>query len=155
MERKIIKLCEINPYNKTHGEIPDTAHRKGIDELKRQVEAGLISVLLPILVKPVKNKTYKYQRLDGYKRYVALKELGYDEVDCYVDEDGVKGGQDGMAWETSEYDITQMRFIKACTRFMNGVRSAKEALKKNIIDVNTFVENIEAFELRLRKELRK
>lgn len=94
--RKKILLTEINPCDGAHGEIPDKEHREGIEVLKPIIQSG--KKILPILVIPVEGKSYKYQRLDGYKRYYAFKELGYTEIECFIDKKAKGGGQEGMSW---------------------------------------------------------
>jgi len=84
LERKNIPLDIINPYDSGHGETP-------IDMLKEVIKQGV--KIYPILVKPVDGKPYKYQRLDGYKRYMAIKELGFKEIECFIDPQGWPGGQ--------------------------------------------------------------
>ena len=91
LEKKIIPLDQINPYDSGHGEIPDIEHREYIDILKEKIKKG--AKIYPILVKPVEGKPYKYQRLDGYKRYMAMKELGFTEIECFIDPQGWLGGQ--------------------------------------------------------------
>lgn len=94
--REKILLVDINPCDGVHGEIPDKEHREGIEVLKPIIQSG--KKILPILVIPVEGKPYKYQRLDGYKRYYAFKELDYTEIECFIDKNAKGGGQEGMSW---------------------------------------------------------
>ena len=90
-----IRLEDINPYDEGHGKIPDEEHRKGINFAKDLIDRQKKS-LLPIVVVPVNNKSYKYQRIDGYKRYMAHLELGLEKIECIVKEKAPLGVQDGM-----------------------------------------------------------
>jgi len=94
MTRETILLSKINPYNDRHGKIPNKEHRDGIEKLKVLIKKG--RPILPILIKKVFGHSYKYHRLDGYKRYFAFKELGYETIECFIN--GKRGGQDGMSW---------------------------------------------------------
>jgi len=90
-----IPLDKINPYNSTHPvgfENKDKYHRDGIEMVKELIRAG--KEILPIMVSPKGDGTY--QRTDGFKRYFAYKELGYEEVECCY---GPRGGQDAESWE--------------------------------------------------------
>lgn len=95
----LIPLLDINPYDAGHSEQPDELHRLGIDGMKVLVKSG--KKLLPILVKRAQCEQPRFLRLDGYKRYMAYKELGYTKIECFVDNDGSKGDQTSMdlIWE--------------------------------------------------------
>jgi hypothetical protein len=97
----IINLADINPFDDGHrplGERFDCReetedHRNGIDSLKEFISRG--GKTLPIAVY-LKSAGEKYQRLDGFKRYWAQKELGRTEIECYVLPEYVAGIQEGM-----------------------------------------------------------
>ncbi len=93
---KIIPLSEIYYCDEGHGEIPDKKHRDGIDKLKKLIKSG--RRITPILVREEVKGKLKYKRLDGYKRFVAFKELKAHSIECYVDNNAPYGGQTGMPW---------------------------------------------------------
>jgi len=69
----------------------DKEHREGADAVKKLIEDG--KKILPMAC------TYYGKRIDGFKRYIAYKELGVKEVEVVI---GTKGGcQDGESWEMS------------------------------------------------------
>ena len=95
-----ILIENINPYNKTHPagyENKDKYHRDGIDMVKKLILAG--KNIRPIAVEEEKNNG-KHQRMDGFKRYFAYKELGYKDINCVFCKK--KGCQDKMPWEVQE-----------------------------------------------------
>lgn len=97
-ELKKLPLDKINPYNSTHPqgfENTDKEHREGIEKVKVLIKGG--KKILPILVKSLPDGNYLRQ--DGFKRFIAFKELGFKEIDCYVSPIAKLGGQDGMSWE--------------------------------------------------------
>ena len=89
LERKKIPLEQIDPYDHGHGEVPDAVHREGIDCIKELIKKG--KKIYPILVRPLPDG--KYKRLDGYKRFMAIKELGFKEIECFIDPQGWPGEQ--------------------------------------------------------------
>ena len=113
VDRVEVDLDQINPYDINHppGWI-DEGHALGIEVVKGLITAG--KPILPILVRdfgidsdPERcgrafNESaglplnYRYQRLDGFKRYMAYKELGYDRIECILDNESFPGGQHGM-----------------------------------------------------------
>jgi len=93
---KIIPLSEVDYCDEGHGEIPDEAHRIGIDKLKKLIKLG--ERITPILVREEQKGETRYKRLDGYKRYMAFKELKAYSIECYVDNNASFGGQTGMPW---------------------------------------------------------
>lgn len=96
-EPESIPIAQIDPYDFAHPdgfETSDEEHREGIEKIKQLIKDG--TPILPILVKnAVENK---YIRMDGFKRFMAFKELGYEVIDCYVMENAKLGGQEGMPW---------------------------------------------------------
>lgn len=105
---QFINLEDINPFDEGHR--PDgngfkvendialtEQHKIGIEKVK-----GIIRVkryVRPIIVRPiprpVESKTYKYERMDGFCRYQAFKEMGFKVIPCYVDMFAEYGCQDG------------------------------------------------------------
>ena len=76
----------IQPYDEGHRPLVfDKDHRNGIEYVKGLIISG--KKIRPILVNT------DGQRLDGFKRYMAHKELGLKAIDCIVDPFGVMGGQ--------------------------------------------------------------
>lgn len=84
--RETISLKFIQPYDEGHRPgVFDKEHREGIEYCKRLIVEG--KTIRPILVDT------RGQRLDGFKRYFAHKELKIDSIECYVDPFGKMGGQ--------------------------------------------------------------
>ena len=89
--RMTIPMEVICPYDTGHKfgwERED--HREGIDIVKKLIKKG--KKIRPILIND------KGFRLDGYKRYMAFKELGYKEIEVIVDPLGIKGQQRGESF---------------------------------------------------------
>lgn len=85
----------IQPYDEGHKPLViDEEHRAGIDFIKKKIEDG--ENIRPILVNT------DGQRLDGFKRYMAFKELGYDSIKCVVDPFGQMGGQTHQSYKADE-----------------------------------------------------
>lgn len=81
-----IDIDLIQPYDAGHRALAiDQEHRDGIEYVKKLIQNG--ETIRPILV------STKGQRLDGFKRYMAAKELGHTEIECIIDPFGVMGGQ--------------------------------------------------------------
>ncbi|RLC40270.1 MAG: hypothetical protein DRH51_05900 [Candidatus Coatesbacteria bacterium] len=81
----------IQPYDEGHPPLAeDKEHREGIEKLKELIKQG--KKIRPILIRP------DGQRLDGYKRYMAYKELGYKTIPAIVDPEAEMGDQDGQSW---------------------------------------------------------
>lgn len=92
-----IAINEINPYDKTHlegFENTNSCHREGIEKVKQLIKIG--KKILPILIKKLGKG--KFQRLDGFKRYFAFKELGYKQIECYLVNKAKPGDQEGQSW---------------------------------------------------------
>lgn len=88
--RVTLGIDEIQPYDAGHlPGICDDEHRAGIDYCKRLMATG--HKIRPILV------SNEGQRLDGFKRYMAHKELGFDLIECFVTPFGIMGGQTNMS----------------------------------------------------------
>lgn len=66
----------------------DKEHREGADKLKKLINQG--KKILPIAV------TYYGKRLDGFKRYIAYKELGYKKIPVVIGSE--PGCQQGKEW---------------------------------------------------------
>lgn len=84
----------IQPYDAGH--LPfaeDKEHRDGIEYVKTLITTG--AKIRPILV------ATDGQRLDGFKRYMAFKELGYDTIKCIIDPWGKMGGQHNQSFTLS------------------------------------------------------
>jgi len=87
-----IRIDEINPGDKRHqgttretwrrGEKDWDYHQEGIRMLKDGIGKG--GQILPILIMKWKTDSYSYQRLDGFKRLAAYKELGREKIPCFV-----------------------------------------------------------------------
>lgn len=96
-----VEIEDVQPYDAGHkpgGHCFDITkddatddHESGIEACMELIKAG--KRIRPILV------ASDGQRLDGYKRYMAFKRLGYKRIPVIVDPQGRMGGQDGMSWE--------------------------------------------------------
>jgi hypothetical protein len=113
LKRIELNLDSINPYDLNHlpGGI-DEKHRKGIEVAKGLIREG--KSILPVLVRDFDidsdpercGRTFNvsaglpvdftYQRLDGFKRYMAYKELGHTTIECIIDNNSFPGGQHRM-----------------------------------------------------------
>jgi len=86
-------LCnieDIQPYDEGHRPLAiDEEHRSGIEFIKSEIKNGV--KIRPILVNT------EGQRLDGFKRYMAFLELGFEEIWCFVDPFGIMGGQSNQS----------------------------------------------------------
>jgi len=83
-----VPIDDIQPYDPGHLPLePDRweNHTAGIEYVKKLIKEG--KKIRPILV------ATNGQRLDGFKRYMAFKELGYKEIECIIDPFGKAGGQ--------------------------------------------------------------
>tara|TARA_Y100000310_G_scaffold342437_2_gene445707 strand:- start:321 stop:899 length:579 start_codon:yes stop_codon:yes gene_type:complete len=90
--RVTVPIDDIQPYDEGHRCLAiDSEHREGIEVVKKLIKEG--KKIRPILV------ATNGQRLDGFKRYMAQKELGYKEIEVIVDPNGVMGGQHGASFE--------------------------------------------------------
>lgn len=80
----------VQPYDAGHFPlIIDDEHRAGIEYVKNLIREG--KKIRPILI------ACNGQRLDGFKRYMAFKELGHKEIECIVDPFGRMGGQQNQS----------------------------------------------------------
>ncbi len=94
----LLSLNDIDPFDASHFEdgdywkgkdSEDTAdHRRGVETVKVFVSQG--KRIRPILVTPLGEN--KYKRLDGFKRYMAAKELGRTQIACLVTPNAQAGG---------------------------------------------------------------
>jgi hypothetical protein len=90
--RVTVPIDSIQPYDAGHLPLePDrwSDHTSGIRHAKELIKAG--KKIRPILVAPNGN------RLDGFKRYMAFKELGYKEIEVIIDPFGEMGGQSNQS----------------------------------------------------------
>jgi hypothetical protein len=86
-----IDINLIQPYDEGHKPLAeDSEHKEAIGKLKDLIKQG--KKISPILIRP------DGQRLDGYKRYMAMKDLGYEKIPCIVDASAEMGGQTGENW---------------------------------------------------------
>lgn len=130
-----VPIDSIQPYDSGH--MPndiDEEHKKGIEYCK-----GLIlkdERIRPIVVLP------NGQRVDGFKRYMAFKELHYKEIECIVNPNvpmlGIQSKL-SMTMEDGEYN------------YLNRIKEPKgfdtEIAKKNILDTKKILDklNVEFF----------
>tara|TARA_A100001037_G_C15140761_1_gene633547 strand:- start:1464 stop:1991 length:528 start_codon:yes stop_codon:yes gene_type:complete len=130
---KKIPIEQINPFDCNHNVKTITEckdHKEGIRMVKELINNG--KKILPILVTSFKSQSYidycgyqynmingldinfQYQRLDGFKRYFAFKELGHKHIECIFDENSFPGGQHNMNWviDNKEDMILEYSFIQ-------------------------------------------
>lgn len=94
--RTWIPIDDIQPYDAGHRCMAeDDEHREGIEYVKSVMQSG--ERIRPILV------STNGQRLDGFKRYMAHKELGLKEIECIVDPFGRMGGQHNQSMIDDDY----------------------------------------------------
>lgn len=120
-----VPIDAVNPTDRCHIGI-DQQHRAGIEVVKELIARR--QPILPILVRDFGNDVnadycgrafnqsrglpthYVYQRLDGFKRLMAYKELGHTHVDCYVDDSAFPGGQHSLPWRLRSPRLTTLRY---------------------------------------------
>lgn len=113
-----IPLDSICPYNNSHRRLPNgdfenenavstEQHHIGVDWMVEQIKAG--RKIRPIAVRPAwlgaprfprpedKRSGNIFQRLDGFKRYMAHRKLGLSFIDCFVIDGDRPGCQDSMS----------------------------------------------------------
>lgn len=130
LDRRTVPIYTINPFDALHRDI-DSEHRKGIDVVKVQILQG--RKICPVLVCNYSNNQFpnhcgqafeekrgeegdfQFQRLDGFKRFMAFKELGHEKIEVIVDNDSFPGGQHRMSWLEKSKSRTAMEysFIKS------------------------------------------
>jgi hypothetical protein len=97
-----IALDKIDPYDNGHKKKGDGydcgpfqhEHEEGVAYVKNLIEQG--KRILPIAV-VWDEKTKKFKRMDGFKRYWAYKELGKPSIPCYVFDKYIPGIQEDMS----------------------------------------------------------
>ena len=89
--RDWIKIDLIQPYDAGHRPgVFDEDHREGIDMVKCLIGEG--KTIRPILVND------DGQRMDGFKRYMAHRELGIKEIECIINPYAIMGGQHNQSF---------------------------------------------------------
>lgn len=85
----------VQPYDEGHRPLAiDEEHREGIEYVKQLILSG--KTIRPILVDT------RGQRMDGFKRYMAAKELGHKQIECIVDPNARMGGQHNQGFLDDE-----------------------------------------------------
>jgi hypothetical protein len=101
---KLVDINLVQPYDAGHLPLEeDMEHREGIEYAKGLLKEG--KPLRAILVDE------EGQRLDGYKRYMAQKEMGKTHIVVRIDPNAPMGGQHGMsmlAIDDHEDDVTDV-----------------------------------------------
>ena len=111
-ERKTLPIDSVDPWDSTHVKMETEDgwsagagtrdHSDRVKFVKMLIKEG--RKITPILVKPIGDG--KYKRMDGFCRYMAFKELGHTEIECFVDKNAVAGGQYNIKL-TEEKDESQ------------------------------------------------
>jgi hypothetical protein len=104
-EHEVMILMDlINPYDGGHFPTESEWRKYDSDDYDRHMD-GIAKVVDGIKkgkrIRPiaVKAQDGRYQRYDGFKRYMACKQLGWANIPCYVVGDDVTPGcQDGQPW---------------------------------------------------------
>lgn len=113
-----IPLAAICPYNNSHRRVTDDPltgfenespqateeHRAGVKWTMKQIETW--QRIRPIAIRPAWHGRFPrpqdkqagniWQRLDGFKRYMAHKALGHQTIDCFIIDEDKPGCQDGQ-----------------------------------------------------------
>ena len=90
--KQTVAIDDVQPYDEGHKcGVLDVDHAWGIKMAKKLIKDG--KKLRPILIRP------DGQRLDGFKRYMAQKEMGFKEIEVIVDPNGKMGDQKGESLE--------------------------------------------------------
>lgn len=109
-----LRLEDINPWDGCHapdgsgftcfGHQETAEHWEGIRHCRQLLTEG--KTLRPLAVVPAEFSPYqhlypdkRYQRLDGFKRYWALKLEGAEDVDCLIVDRYAPGTQEGHPME--------------------------------------------------------
>jgi hypothetical protein len=83
---QMVDIDKIQPYDDGHKPgVIDDEHRQGIDYFKEQIAQG--KEIQPILIRP------DGVRVNGFKRYMAHKEMGLKQIKCIV-KDGSQYGEE-------------------------------------------------------------
>ena len=113
-EIKKVPIASIDPYDEGHlkaengygfycGTDSETEkHFKGVQFWLGMLAKG--EYVPPILVIPQPGGQYK--RLDGFKRFIAMKVFGLDKIPCVVDSFAVPGGQENIEWSSDGKEFT-------------------------------------------------
>lgn len=90
-----VEMDDIQPYDAGHRPLAeDDIHREGIEFVKKLIAQG--EEIRPILVDT------RGQRMDGFKRFMAFKELNYKTIECIVDPSAKMGGQHNHSFIADE-----------------------------------------------------
>jgi hypothetical protein len=112
-----IKIAHYPSQEPNDKQIIDGYHREGIELVKKLIQKGL--PILPILVKEFDDRDeilrmyrnnkekYVYVRMDGFKRLMAHVELGYKEIEAFIDQKAIRGEQNKSSWLEYE-EITSL-----------------------------------------------
>lgn len=100
-----LPLDSIDPFDALHfsdgnggfrttSDEDDKDHEEGVEWTRSLIREG--KEIRPILVIPIKGGPYRYQRLDGFKRYFAHKREGKTTIRCVIIDQYIPGGQHGL-----------------------------------------------------------
>jgi len=125
----MLKMADINPYDDNHPKTepeweevekkyPDPSyswdtHKKGIEYISRGLCCG--GEITPIAVRETVIDYFgmnrKYERLDGYKRYMACALRDLNEIPCYIysGDEATPGCQHGAPAWIKEPDADKLR----------------------------------------------
>lgn len=103
----LLDIDQIEPYDEGHKKVnnewgfdcgsnkKNLEHIQGIKYWLEQLEKG--REVPPILVK-YDDKKNNYKRMDGFKRFMAMKSFGMRKIPCIVDDNAIPGGQERITW---------------------------------------------------------
>lgn len=72
------------------------SHIEGINFFIKKIKKG--ENVFPILVRPDKSRKGIFKRMDGFKRFMAFKQLGFQKIPAIVDHNAIPGGQENIEW---------------------------------------------------------